>query len=214
MKHANKHLLALTLVAAAPLAHAGDTFINGQIGTAKFNDTDYDDTRAGVGQISIGHRWGVGPAHIGFEVGGGSTDDLKDDYHTELSDGWQDQHYRMSTSYGFVGANARVDLPLTPVYFIGRLGYMGYDQREKYTQVDYYSADGSTVHSHAHSHDDGGGVYYGVGVGFTVLPTLSLSLNYTGMSYSSRYYDDYDDEYYWGDTKTAHTTTVGVEWRF
>ncbi len=204
MKYANKLAAALALAAVAPLAHAGDTFIDARIGTAKLNDTGYDDTRTGMQELAVGHRWGFGPAHIGFEVGGGNMDALKDDY--QYDDG--DEHYRLKTSYGFVGANGRIDLPASPIYFTGRLGYMGYEQREKYRYTDY------TDNSYGgwHDHNDGGGVYYGVGVGWTILPTFSVNLNYTGLSYAAEYCDDYDCR--WGDTKTAHAVTVGAEFRF
>jgi hypothetical protein len=205
-------LAIATLLLAAPAARAGDFFIDGQAGHARLSDTGYDDDRTDAVQIGGGYRWGVGPAGIGIEVGGGRLGDLQDDYAGTYAYGTYTERYRLKTRYGFVGANARIKPPLVPVYFIGRLGYMGYASESEYryagNDVDY------GVSTYDESDDDsGGGVYYGVGVGTTILPLLDVGLMYGGYSYSSIHWDG--DEYVRdGDVRHARTLTLGVEYRF
>ncbi len=206
-------LLAASL-AAAP-ASAGDFFVNGQAGRIELDDSfDGDGEHTNLLQGSVGYRWGLGIAQIGPEIGVGKLADLEGDGRSEYTGGFTDHAYSLSTRYGFVGLNARIKPPLVPVFFIGRAGYMGYEQKLDETFVDNV-ANTAPVTGRREFEDDGGGAYYGVGVGTTILPLLDVSLMYNQYRYSQIQYDPFEDEYRLSDNKRdARSVNLSVEYRF
>lgn len=205
-------LLAACL-AAAPVASAGDFFINGQLGRVEL-DSGSSDEQTNLLQAGAGYRWGIGMAQIGLETGLGKLDDLEDRSRTDYTGGYVDHAYTLSSRYAFVGANARIKPPLLPVYFIGRAGYLGLERKLDETAVDHY-LDTSPVTERRQFKENDGGTYAGVGVGTTILPLLDVGLMYNQYRYSQVQYDPVGDEYQLSDDKRdARSVSLTVEYRF
>lgn len=211
-------LVAIALGSVAPLAHAqGSFFVGGQVGRVDLADTGFNDESGDFKSLNLGYRWQIGPrVQLGIEAGAGKIDGIedRDEYDVSYSGGMVHvkERYALDADFVQIGANARFQFGADSRWFgIARLGYLGYEQEFS----ESYSASGAFVESGSYSEsDDGGGVYFGAGVGVDVTPNFNLSLTLNGYAYSSLYYDDYDDEYYWDDVKTARTATLGAEFRF
>jgi len=200
-------------LAAAPVASAGDFFINGQLGRVEL-DSGNSDEQTNLLQAGAGYRWGIGMAQIGLETGLGKLDDLEDQSRSDYTGGHVDHAYTLSSRYAFIGANARIKPPVLPVYFIGRAGYVGLERKLEDTYVDHY-LDTSPVTGHRASKETDGGTYYGVGVGTTILPLLDVGLMYNQYRYSQVQYDPVGDEYQLSDDKRdARSVSLTVEYRF
>ena len=71
--------------------------------------------------------------------------------------------------------------------------------------------DGVQVHGFNESvSDNGGGAYFGAGVGMDVTPNFNVNLMFNSYAYSS--FDD--DVYTSDDVSSATATTLGIEVRF
>ena len=205
-------LLAACL-AAAPAAHAGDFFVNGQLGRIEL-DSGFDDDQSNFGQASVGYRWGIGMAQVGLEGGLGQIGELEDNTRSDYTGGYVDHAYTLSSRYAFIGANARIKPPVLPVYFIGRAGVMGLQRELDETSVDHY-LDTSPVTERSQFEESDGGTYVGVGVGTTILPLLDVGLMVNQYRYSQVQYDPASDEYRLSDDKRdARSVSLTVEYRF
>lgn len=205
-------LVAACLV-VAPAASAGDFFVNGQLGRIEL-DSGFDDDQSNFGQVGAGYRWGIGTAQVGLEAGLGKLDDLEYTTRSDYTGGYVDHAYALSSRYASIGANARVKPPLLPVYFIGRVGYLGMERQLDETSVDHY-LDTSPVTDRSQFEESDGGTYYGVGVGTTILPLLDVGLMVNQYRYSQVQYDPASDEYQLSDDKRdARSVSLSVEYRF
>jgi opacity protein-like surface antigen len=201
-------------IVAAPVASAGDFFINGQQGRINLDSGGFDNEQTNFAQGSVGYRWGIGIAQVGLETGLGKPEDQNDRTRSVYTDGYTDHTYAYSSRYAFVGANARIKPPLMPVYLIGRAGYLGLERKVDETSVDHY-LDTSPVTERRAFRENDGGVYYGAGIGTSILPLLDISLMYNKYRYSQVQYDPTSDEYRLSDNQhDAHSVSVSVEYRF
>lgn len=206
-------LVAIACAAAMPAAHAeGGFFVAGHVGKAKYDDVGFDD-RADTRALSGGYRWQAGPiVQVGIEAGFGKVDEVTDDFYYYTDGMGYEETWRvgMETDYRNIGANARISFGEGSRWFaVARAGYMAYDMdahlrveaRQNGALVDTFADSGS---------DDGGGAYFGAGVGVDLNRNVNLSLMYNGFAYS-----DFEDNGtgQW-DVGTASTTTLGVEVRF
>lgn len=205
-------LVAIACSAVAPAALAeGNFFIAGQAGQATYDDSGFDEDSADTRAISAGYRWQAGSiAQVGVEVGAGRVDEIGQDYYYNSGDGYSETgHIGMDANYRHVGANARFSFGRDSRWFaIARVGYMAYEQNvdahfEAYldnTRIDSLDVSES---------DDGGGAYFGAGIGWDVTPNFNINAMVNGYAYSS-FEGDFEDE----DVGTATTTTLGLEVRF
>lgn len=207
-------LVAMACAAAVPAAHAeGNVFIAGQVGQARFQDSVFDDSDTPTRALSGGYRWNAGPiVQIGIEAGLGELDDLEGDffYYTDGMGYEETARIGMDISYRHVGANARINFGEDSRWFaIARAGYMAYDMDAR---LHYEARDnGQLVETlDDTASDEGGGAYFGAGLGLDVTPNISLNLMFNGYAYSSFEGDGYIED----DVGTASTTTFGVEMRF
>jgi hypothetical protein len=200
-------------LAAAPVASAGDFFINGQLGLMDL-DSGFDDDRSNLVQAGAGYRWGISTAQVGLEAGLGDLDDLDGRTRSDYTGGYVDHAYTLSSRYAFIGANARIKPPLLPVYFIGRAGYLGLERTLDETSIDQY-LDTSPVTERRQFEQTDGGIYYGAGIGTTILPLLDVGLMVNEYRYAQVQYDPASDEYQLSDDKRdARSVSLTVEYRF
>ena len=199
---------------AAPAALAGDFFINGQGGVIELDGGFEDDDRSTLLQASGGYRWGIGYAQVGLEAGVGRLGDTQAQTRLDYTGGTIDRVYTMSSSYGFVGANARIKPPFLPVFFIGRAGVLGVQRELDETAIDRAVGAPPVTGYRAFDETDGG-TYAGVGVGTTILPLLDVGLMYNQYRTSHVQYDPIGDEYRLSDDKRdARSVSLTVEYRF
>jgi hypothetical protein len=206
-------LVAMACSAVVPAAQAqGGFFVAGQAGQATYDDSGYDEDSANTSALSVGYRWQAGSvAQIGVEVGGGKVDEIGQEYNYNPGGGYSETgHVGMDSRYAHIGGNARISFGRDSRWFaIGRLGYMGYTQ----DQTGNYAAfqNGTQVDSlHETYSEDGGGAYFGAGLGMDITPNFNVNVMVNGYAYSSIDEDGYLDE----DVGTASTTTLGLEVRF
>lgn len=206
-------LVAIACSAVAPAAHAqGNFFIAGQVGQAKYDDSGFDDASADTRAISGGYRWQAGPiVQIGVEAGAGKVDEISQDYYYADGSGYVETgRIGMEADYRHVGANARFNFGQDSRWFaIARGGYMAYEMDAS----AHYEArlDGQLIDSLDESgSDDGGGAYFGAGIGVDLTPNVNLNLMYNSYAYSDFESDSYSED----DIGTASTTTIGIEVRF
>lgn len=109
-----------------------------------------------------------------------------------------------------MGANARFNFGQDSRWFaIARAGYMTYDMdagvhieaRDNGTLVDTLDLS---------ANDDGGGAYFGAGIGVDITPNVNVNVMYNGYAYSDFESDNFSED----DIGTASTTTLGIEVRF
>lgn len=207
-------LVALACAIGMPAAHAeGNFFVAGQVGQAKFQDSVFDDANTPTRALSGGYRWNAGPiVQIGMEGGLGAVDDLAGEffYYTDGMGYEETARIGMDISYRYVGANARINFGERSRWFaIARAGYMGYDMDAR---LHYEARDnGQLVDTFDDSaSDDGGGAYFGAGIGMDLTPNFNVNLMFNGYAYSSFEGDGYIED----DIGTASTTTLGLEVRF
>ena len=100
-----------------------------------------------------------------------------------------------------------VAVPGLPAFHGGAVGYMGYDQEFR------YRVEAPGLSEEGRFSDDGGGAYFGLGLGVDVTRTFNVNAMVNGYAYSSIYRDGnryrFDD-----DVSTARTVTLGAELRF
>lgn len=206
-------LIAIACCTAVPAAQAqGNFFVAGQAGQAKIDDNALDENTADTSALSAGYRWQAGSiAQVGVEVGGGKVDEVGQTYSYNPGYGYTERGYvGMDSRYAHVGANARISFGEGSRWFaIGRLGYMGYTQN---VNAQFAAFDGNIqIDSVSESTDeDGGGAYFGAGLGMDVTSNFNINLMVNGYAYSSLDEEGYLDEEY----GTANTTTLGLELRF
>lgn len=202
-------LVAIAGVLAAPCALAqGGAFVGVQVGQAKLADTGFRDDSSRTESIGAGYRWqaGASPVLVGIEGGYGRLGEIGE---TFRYGGGAIERQDVTADYGYLGVNARFQFGAGSRWFaIARAGYMGYEQ-----EFEYRYESGSYRESGSLS-DDGGGAYFGVGVGMDVTRNFNISAMVNGYAYSSIYYDDSDDRYRFDDVETARTVTLGAEFRF
>ncbi|WP_167285349.1 outer membrane beta-barrel protein [Marilutibacter alkalisoli] len=211
-KHGCMALVAIACAAVVPAAHAeGNFFVAGQVGQAKYHDIDFGDDTAGTYAISGGYRWQAGAVtQVGVEAGYGRVNEVHEAH--SWGNGYTDSgHARvgMKARYAHIGANARFSFGEGSRWFaILRAGYIGYKQDVSFESTSYF--EGSIIDSYSGSHsDDGGGAYFGAGIGFDVTPNFSVSVMRSGYAFSSSDSGDWNDDY-----GTAATNTLGLELRF
>ena len=200
-------LVAIAGVLAVPCAQAqGGFFVGAQAGRATLSDTGFRDDSSSTQSIGAGYRWqaGASPVLIGVEAGYGRLGEIGESY--ALS-GYSERR-EFEADYGYVGANARFQFGADSRWFaIARLGYMGYDQEFR------YRVEAPGLSEEGRFSDDGGGAYFGLGLGVDVTRTFNVNAMVNGYAYSSIYRDGnryrFDD-----DVSTARTVTVGAELRF
>lgn len=209
-------LLAIACGAAMPAAHAeGSFFVAGQAGQAKYGNSGLAEDKADTRALSLGYRWQAGSiVQIGLEAGGGQVDEVSEGF--SYSDGFYSEEVRVGfdVRYAHLGANARFSFgPQSRWFAIGRAGYMGYTQdinasyRWEYDDPFLSQANGSETVSES---EDGGGAYFGAGIGVDITPNFNVNLMFNGYAYSAL---DEDGELE-DDSSTATTTTLGLELRF
>ncbi len=203
-------LVAIACSGAVPAAHAkGGFFVAGQAGQATYDDSGLDEDSADTRALSLGYRWQAGSiAQIGVEVGGGEVDEISQS--SAYDDGYFSGNSRigMDARYAHAGANARVNFGRDSRWFaIGRLGYMGYSQNVNYRYDNYLNGAPFRGESWTDS-EDGGGAYFGGGLGMDITPNFNVNVMVNGYAYSGTDYDGNVDE------DTASTTTLGLELRF
>lgn len=209
-------LLAIACSMTVPAAQAeGSFFIAGQAGQATYEDSGLSEDKADTSALSLGYRWQAGSiTQIGLEAGGGKVDEISEGYFYD--DGFYSEEGRVGfdVRYAHVGANARFSFgPNSRWFAVGRAGYMGYKQtiRADYSWAydDPFLSDFGGTESASES-EDGGGAYFGAGIGVDVTPNFNINLMYNGYAYSAL---DEDGELE-DDSSTASTTTLGLELRF
>lgn len=206
--------LFIACLAAAPAAWAGDFFINGQGGVIELDSGFEDDDRSTLLQASGGYRWGIGYAQVGLEAGVGRLGDTEAQTRIDYTGGTIDRAYTMSSRYGFIGANARINPPLLPVFFIGRAGVLGVQSELDETAIDR-AVGAPPVTGYRAFNETNGGTYAGVGIGTTILPLLDVGLMYNQYRTSQVQYDPIGDEYRLSDDKRdARSVSLTVEYRF
>lgn len=207
-------LTACLAAACAPAAVAGDFFVNGQLGEVDLESDGFDGDGTSIAQGSLGYRWGIGMAQVGFEAGLGKLGEQEDRSVHAYTGGEVEHTYTLDSRFAFVGLNARVKPPLLPVYAIGRAGYAGFRHELGATSIDRY-LDTTPLTGRSNFSRNDGGSYVGLGVGTTLLPLLDVGLVVTQYRYSQVRYDAVDDEYELSDdTRSARSVNLSVEYRF
>ena len=211
IKHGCMALVAIACSALAPAAHAqGNFFVAGQVGQAKYDDSGFDDASADTRVISGGYRWQAGPiVQIGFEAGLGKVDEITQDYYLASQMHTDTGRIGMEADYRNLGANARFNFGSDSRWFaIARAGYIAYEM-DAHTSGVVTWFDGSQVEYNESGSDNGGGAYFGAGIGVDLTPNVNLNVMYNSYAYSDFESDSYSEE----DIGTASTTTVGIEVR-
>ena len=213
IKYGCMALVAMACSSFVPVAHAeGKFFVAGQVGQAEYDDSGFDDASANTRAFSGGYRWQAGPVvQIGVEAGLGKIDEITQDfYYTDGSGYVETGRIGVETDYRHLGANARFNFGTDSRWFgIARAGYMAYDMDAN----AHFEArlDGTLLDSIDQSaSDDGGGAYFGIGVGMDITPNVNVNVMYNGYAYSDFESEDYSED----DIGTASTTTLGIEVRF
>ena len=212
MKQGFLALAAIACVGTMPAANAaGNFFVSGQVGQARYDDTDFDYTTARTHALSGGYRWSVSPTiQVGVEGGFGKVGEVESQYH--YGDGFayvETGRVAVAADYRHVGANARFVIGEdSPWFAIARAGYMAYSvDAELYFEA---RMDGALIDSYSESiRENGGGAYFGAGLGVEITRNVSISAMYNGYAHSNL--DDGEGIFEIG---TASTTTLGVEVRF
>lgn len=207
-------LVAMACSILAPAAHAeGDFFVAGQVGQAKYDDLGFDDNSANTRALSGGYRWQAGPVvQIGIEAGFGSVDEVGGEifFYSDGTGYTETSRASVEADYRHLGANARFNFGQDSRWFaIARAGYMTYDMdagvhieaRDNGTLVDTLDLS---------ANDDGGGAYFGAGIGVDITPNVNVNVMYNGYAYSDFESDNFSED----DIGTASTTTLGIEVRF
>lgn len=213
-KFGSMALLAMACSAMTPAAHAqGDFFVAGQFGQATYDDSGLDDDTAGTRAFSAGYRWQAGPiVQVGLEAGIGQVDEVGGDVYY-YSDGFgytETGRAEMEADYRHFGANARFNFGEGSRWFaIARAGYMAYEMDVKAHYEARYNGELVDTLDDSFS-EDGGGAYFGAGIGVDITPNFNINVMYNGYAYS----DFEDEDFSADDIGTASTTTVGVEVRF
>ena len=209
-------LLAIACGMTMPAAQAkGSFFVAGQAGQATYDDSGLSEDKASTSALSLGYRWQAGSiVQIGLEAGGGKVDEISEGY--SFSDGIYSEEGQVGfdVRYAHLGANARFSFgPDSRWFAIGRAGYMGYEQtinasaRWAYSDPFLSQFNGSDSASQS---EDGGGAYFGAGIGVDITPNFNVNLMVNGYAYSAINDDgELEDE-----ASTASTTTLGLELRF
>lgn len=200
-------LVAIAGVLAVPCAQAqGGFFVGVQAGRATLSDTGFRDDTSNTQSIGAGYRWqaGASPVLIGVEGGYGRLGEIGE---TFAISGVSERR-EFEADYGYIGANARFQFGADSRWFaLARAGYMAYDQEFRYR----FEATG--LREEGRFSDDGGGAYFGLGVGVDVTRNFNVNAMVNGYAYSSIYRDGnryrFDD-----DVSTARTLTLGAELRF
>lgn len=206
-------LTAMVCATAIPAAHAqGNFFVAGQFGQTTYDDSGLDDDSASSRALSAGFRWQAGPiVQIGVEAGFGSVDEVSQGYYDNWAPGYVDSgRIGIEADYRHLGANARINFGEGSRWFaIARGGYMAYEFEARGRFQSSYN--GSVYDAYELSaSDDGGGAYFGAGVGVDVTPSFNVNLMFNGYAYS-----DFSEDYYSVDeVGTATSTTLGLELRF
>lgn len=213
IKYGCMALVAMACAAAMPAAHAeGNFFVAGHVGQATYDDSGFEDDSASTRALSGGYRWQAGPIiQVGIEAGFGKVDEITDDYHYNDGMGYvETARVGMEADYRNIGANARIHFGEGSRWFaIARAGYMAYDMDARVNYEARYN--GTLVDSFNDSaSDDGGGAYFGGGVGVDITPNFNVNLMFNGFAYSD-FEENSEGEF---DVGTASTTTLGVEVRF
>ncbi|HJW47691.1 MAG TPA: outer membrane beta-barrel protein [Lysobacter sp.] len=203
-------LIAMACSTVVPAAQAkGGFFVGGQAGEATYDDSGLDEDSAGTQAFSGGYRWQAGAiTQVGFEAGFGKVDEITQDYSFDGGSYTQNDRIGMDADYRLIGANARFNFGRDSRWFaIGRGGYMDYEQNSSFQSATY--VDGVQVFGYNDSvSDNGGGAYFGAGVGMDVTPNFNVNLMFNSYAYTS-YDDGYTDE-----VSSATATTLGIEVRF
>ena len=208
-------LIALASVVSVPAAQAAaGFFIGGQGGQIELSDTDFSDDSTDIRSLGLGYRWQAGPIiQVGFEVGGGKLGTLKEEYTYDYGSGYYSERVTLDASYAYAGANARFQFGAGSRWFaVARLGYMGYEEKGRYSYEDVYYWDSYYNSNGSYSENEsGGGAYFGAGIGVDITQSFNISLTHNGYAYSPSFGDeyDYDDGFY-----TASSTALGLEIRF
>jgi hypothetical protein len=85
---------------------------------------------------------------------------------------------------------------------------MDYEQNSSSQYAGY--VDGVQINGFNESmSDNGGGAYFGAGVGMDVTPNFNVNLMFNSYAYTS-----YDDSFTSDDVSSATATTLGIEVRF
>lgn len=209
-------LLAIACGVTAPAAQAkGNFFIAGQAGQATYEDSGLSEDKASTSALSLGYRWQAGSiVQIGLEAGGGKVDEISEGF--AYTDGMYSEQGRLGfdVRYAHLGANARFSFgPDSRWFAIGRAGYMGYKQdinaSYRWTYDDPFLSQFNGSESVTES-EDGGGAYFGAGIGVDVTPNFNVNLMFNGYAYSALNEDGELED----DSSTASTTTLGLELRF
>lgn len=212
--YARAALTAILSIAAVPAAQAeGDFFINGQTGQIDLKDTVFSDSKTDIQTFTLGYRWRADSiVQVGAEAGIGKIDDLNENYHEVYEDAEYASRLTMESDHVHVGANARFQFGSNSRWFaIARLGYLTYDEKVT-VQSEYYDSWTGTTNSDSDSYnDDGGGVYFGAGIGIDINALFNVSLMHSGYAYSPEFGEEDSDA---DDFYTASSTTLGFEVRF
>jgi hypothetical protein len=213
IKYGCMALVAMACSAVVPAAQAnGNFFVAGQAGQATYEDSGYDEDSADTRALSGGYRWQAGDvAQVGVEAGYGKVDEITQDYYYNGGGGYTENgRFGMDADYRLLGANARFNFGHGSRWFaIARGGYMAYEQNASAQLAAY--VDGVQIDGVDESFsDNGGGAYFGAGLGMDVTPNFNVNVMYNSYAYSS-----FDDDYFASeDVGTASTTTLGIEVRF
>lgn len=214
IKYGCMALVAMACSAVAPAAQAqGNFFIGGQVGQAEYGDSGLDDDSADTRAFNIGYRWAAGPiVQVGFEAGLGTVDEVSGDiyYYSDGSGYVETGRGRMEADYRNLGANARFNFGKDSRWFaIARAGYMAYEMDAHAHYEARYNGELLDTMDLSAS-DDGGGAYFGAGIGLDVTPNFNINVMYNGYAYSDFESDSYEE----AEIGTAATTTLGIEVRF
>jgi hypothetical protein len=198
--------------AVVPAAQAkGGFFVGGQAGEATYDESGLDEDSAGTRALSGGYRWQAGAiTQVGIEAGFGKVDEITQDYYYNPGSGYTETgRLGMDAEYRLLGANARFNFGRDSRWFaIGRGGYMDYEQNSSSQYAGY--VDGVQINGFNESmSDNGGGAYFGAGVGMDVTPNFNVNLMFNSYAYTS-----YDDSFTSDDVSSATATTLGIEVRF
>lgn len=206
-------LVAIACAAAMPAAHAeGRFFVAGQVGQAEYDDTGFDDSSASTRAFSGGYRWQAGPlVQVGVEAGFGQIDEIGGEfyYYADGAGYVETGRFGVEADYRHLGANARIAFGEGSRWFaVARGGYMAYSMDA--TAHFEVRQNGALVGSGKDSaSDDGGGAYFGAGIGVDITRNFNVSVMYNGFAYS-----DFDNSEGQIEVGTASTTTLGGEVRF
>ncbi len=207
IKFGRMALVAIAGVLAVPCAQAqGGFFVGAQAGRATLSDTGFRDDTSSTQSIGVGYRWQAGASRVlvGVEGGVGRLGEIGESF--ALS-GYTERR-EFEADFAYIGANARFPLGASDRWFaIARGGYMGYEQTFRYRY------EGPGLREEGRFSDDGGGAYFGLGVGVDVTPRFNVTAMVNGYAYASIDRDGsryrFDD-----DVSTARTVTLGAELRF